>query len=66
MKKLTTVEQIEIALDGRSQRWLAMEIKMPETDLSKRMNGKTFFKKEEIDKINARLNANIELKGALA
>lgn len=50
---------IEKALDGRSYRWLAMEIKMPETELSKRMNGHTTFSTEELTTIHARLNANL-------
>jgi hypothetical protein len=64
--KKTTIEQIEIALDGRSQRWLALEIKMPETDLSKRMNNKTSFQQEEIDRINTRLKSTVQLIGVLA
>lgn len=59
--KTSTNEQITVALDGRSQRWLAFEIRMPETDLSKRMNNKVPWQQEEIDKINARLNSNVTL-----
>lgn len=54
-------DQVKIALDGRTQRWLSFEIKMPESVLSKKMNGTDFFTKEEIDAINARLSANIEM-----
>ena len=59
MKK-TIPEQIKKALDGRSQRWLAMEIKMPESEMSKKINGKVAFSESEIDKINKRLNCNIQ------
>jgi hypothetical protein len=54
-------EQIKEALDGRSQRWLALEVKMHEQDLSRKMNGhdKCIFSDDEIRRINQRLNANI-------
>lgn len=60
-KELTIPKQVEILLDGRTQRWLAMEIKMPETDISKRMKGIVKFTQEELDRINARLKGNIKL-----
>lgn len=60
-KELTIPKQVEILLDGRTQRWLAMEIKMPETDLSKRMKGFVKFQQDEIDRINTRLNGSIKL-----
>lgn len=60
-KELTIPKQVEILLDGRTQRWLAMEIKMPETDLSKRMKGIVKFTQEELDRINARLSGSIKL-----
>lgn len=59
MKK-TIPEQIKKALDGRSQRWLAMEIKIPESEMSKKINGKVAFSESEIAKINKRLNCNIQ------
>jgi len=60
-KKLTVQEQIKKALDGRPQRWLALEIKMPETNLSKKMKSKNgyVFTKEDIDKISKRLDYKI-------
>jgi hypothetical protein len=60
-KKLSIQEQIKKALDGRSQRWLAMEIKMPESNLSKKMQGKDnyIFTTSDIAKINKRLNVKI-------
>lgn len=53
-----TIDKIKVALDGRSYRWLALEIKMPETELSKRMNGHIEFSKEELQTIDSRLNEN--------
>lgn len=61
-KTLSVPEQIKIALDGRPQRWLSFEVKIPESDLSKKMNGILSFTQEEIDKINTRLSAKI-IKG---
>ena len=53
------IEKIKTALDGRSYRWLSMEIKMPEAELSKRMNGHIDFSDDEISKIDERLNGNL-------
>lgn len=52
------IPKIKIALDGRSYRWLALEIKMPETELSKRMNGHIDFSTEELETIDTVLNGN--------
>jgi hypothetical protein len=57
---LTIPQQVEIALDGRTQRWLALQIRMPETDLSKKMNGKVEFTEEEIKQINTILKSKIQ------
>lgn len=54
-------EQVREALDGRTQRWLALEIKMPEAVLSRKMKGELFFTKDEIQSINIRLSAKIEM-----
>lgn len=54
-------EQVKTALDGRTQRWLALEIKMPESILSKKMNGEVFFTKDDIETINMRLSSKIEM-----
>lgn len=61
MKKLTIPQQIKKALDGRSQRWLALEIKMPESNMSKKMNGAPGyeFTEADINKINKRLKSKI-------
>lgn len=58
---IPVVDQVRKAMDGRTIRWLALEIKMPETELSKRMNGHVDFKQEEINAINARLNSKIKI-----
>lgn len=63
MAKTQTVsipEQVKEALDGRTQRWLALNIKMPETDLSKKMNGAAEFTDEEIQTINEVLKSDIK------
>ncbi len=57
-KKL--ILDVKNAMDGRTQRWLALEIKMPEDNLSKRMQGTVWFTQEEIATINERLKSNIE------
>lgn len=59
MDKKTLEEQIKIALDGRTQRWLALEIKMPESDLSKKIKGAMPFLDQEIKSIEKRLNFKI-------
>ena len=63
MTNLTTLsvpEQVKIALDGRTQRWLSKEVKIPEDLLSKKMNGVMNFTKEEIATINQRLKSKIK------
>ena len=59
--KKKVIEDVKTAMDGRTQRWLALEIKMPEDNLSKRMQGVVWFTQEEIETINTRLNSNINL-----
>ncbi len=59
--ELTIPEQIKIALDGRTQRWLSFKVEIPESDFSKKMNGVISFTKEEIERINNRLSVNIKL-----
>jgi len=60
-EKLSVPDQVRVALDGRTQRWLALEIKMPEDNMSKRMTGTVQFTQEEINAINYRLKSNIIL-----
>lgn len=59
--RLTVPEQIKVALETRTQKWLSLEIRMTEMDLSKKMKGKLPFTQPEIDRINARLKTNIIL-----
>ena len=59
--KVTVPEQVTIALDGRTQRWLSFEIRIPEGDLSKKMNGLNEFTQEDLQKIEERLNYKFEL-----
>ena len=49
-------EQVKVALDGRTQRWLALEIKMSEDVLSKKMTGAIEFTREELERIEKRLD----------
>lgn len=59
--KITIQEQIKLALDGRTQRWLSMQIQMPEDTLSKKMNGIGQFTQEEVDVIGKRLSTTIQI-----
>lgn len=52
--------QIEKALDGRTRRWLSIEARIPEYDLSKKMNGGLSFREEELQRIELRLGVRIE------
>ena len=52
-------EQIVIALDGRTKRWLSFEIRVAEQDLSRKFKGTNDWKEEEIEKIETLLNFKI-------
>lgn len=58
--KLSIPEQVELALDGRTQRWLSFEVRIPETILSKKMNGIIEFTSDELKKIEERLKFRFE------
>lgn len=58
--KVSIPDQVREAMDGRTQRWLALEIKMPEDTLSKKLKGDIDFTDEEIEAINIRLQSNIK------
>jgi hypothetical protein len=60
---LSIGEQVIKAMDGRTNRMLSLEIRMPESELSKKLKGYKDFTQEEIDAINARLNSDIKLEG---
>ena len=53
-------EQVEKAMDGRTQRWLALNARIHETELSKKMNGLVDFTNDEIARINEVLKSNIK------
>lgn len=63
-KSATIQEQIILALDGRTQRWLSFRAQIPESDLSRKMNDKDTFTQEEVDRINEVLNCSIKFKAA--
>jgi len=60
-KVITVQEQVEVALDGRTQRWLSLNARIPESELSKKMNGYLKFTEAEIARINDILKSSIEL-----
>ena len=51
-------ERIKEALDGRTQRWLSLNAKIPESELSRKMQGKLLFTDAEIIRINDALRTN--------
>ena len=51
-------ERIKEALDGRTQRWLSLNAKIPESDLSRKMQGKLLFTDAEITRINEALKTD--------
>lgn len=53
-------EQVEKALDGRTQRWLSLNARIHETELSKKMNGLVEFTEDEIARINEALKSDIK------
>lgn len=57
----TVQEQIKKALDGRTQRWLILELGFREDTFSKKMKGIMPFNPTEIAAINKRLSSNIQL-----
>jgi hypothetical protein len=59
--KVSIAEQLAKALDGRTQRWLSFEVRIPEQVLSKKINGVIDFKPEELKKIEDRLNFKFQL-----
>jgi hypothetical protein len=57
---LTVPQQVEVALDGRTQRWLSLNARIHETELSKKMNGIIEFTEDEITRINEALKSKIK------
>lgn len=56
---LSIGEQVKNALDGRTQRWLSLAARIPEAELSKKINGEREFTSEEIKRINEVLKSKI-------
>lgn len=59
--KISIPEQVAIALDGRTQRWLSFEVRIPEQELSKKMNCVLDFTPTDLEKIEERLNFKFDL-----
>lgn len=57
---LSIPAQVEKAMDGRTQRWLALNARIHETELSKKMNGLVDFSDDEISRINELLKVKIK------
>lgn len=51
-------ERIKEALDGRTQRWLSLNAKIPESELSRKLQGKLLFTDAEITRINEALKTD--------
>jgi len=54
--EMSIPEQIKVALDGRTQRWLSFEVRIAEQELSRKMNGTIDFTDNELDAIEKRLD----------
>ena len=52
-------EKIKEALDGRTQRWLSLNAKIPESELSRKMQGKLLFTDAEISRISEALKTDL-------
>ena len=56
--KLRLYEMVKESLDGRTQRWLSLNAKIPESELSRKMQGKLLFTDAEITRINEALKTD--------
>ncbi len=54
------IDQIKVALDGRTQRWLSKKTGIRTTDLSMKMTGKMLFSDEELKAISQVLGVKIK------
>ena len=59
IKKIKLHERIKEAMDGRTQRWLSLNAKIPESELSRKMQGKLLFTDSEITRINEALKTDL-------
>lgn len=57
---LSIPDQVKLALDGRTQRWLSFEARIGESELSKKMNGELEFTEAELERIGQRLNVDLK------
>ena len=57
-KEKNLPEEIKTALDGRTQRWLSLNAKIPESELSRKMKGKNDFIDSELQRINELLKTS--------
>jgi hypothetical protein len=58
IKTMKLHERIKEAMDGRTQRWLSLNAKIPESELSRKMQGKLLFTDSEITRINEALKTD--------
>lgn len=59
IKEMKLHDKIKQALDGRTQRWLSLNAKIPESELSRKMQGKLLFTNAEITRINEALKTDL-------
>ena len=59
IKKMKLNERIKEAMDGRTKRWLSLNAKIPESELSRKMQGKLLFTDSEITRINEALKTDL-------
>lgn len=58
-KPSEVIDKIKVALDGRTQRWLALRVKMDEPDLSNKLNGVREFSDVDKAKISEALSISL-------
>lgn len=58
-KTLKIHQKIKESLDGRTQRWLSLNAKIPESELSRKMQGKLLFTDAEVARINEALKTDL-------
>ncbi len=59
IKTMKLHEKIKEDMDGRTQRWLSLNAKIPESELSRKMQGKLLFTDSEIARINEALKTDL-------
>lgn len=61
VKDVPLPQRVKEAMDGRTQRWLSMGARIPEADLSKKLNGHVPFSAAEITRINDLLKTDFSV-----